>query len=127
MALPQIISRNQIQKSNKRTREWSTSTTSETFYTCPAGKIASIKGRMVCTAFGASTEVDLQVAGIAIATWIFSPVGTGIDINFPEDLAVNFVYPFVAELTAGDTLATVQNSGTNASNKLQFIIEEFII
>jgi len=127
MVLPVVVSRNQIQKTNKRTIEWQSSVVSATFYTCPSGKIASIKGRMTCTAFGAATEVDLKVAGIAIATWKNTPAGTGIDINFPEDLAKNMLYPFEAELTSGDTIATVQNSGTNASNKIQMVIEEFNI
>jgi len=68
MGLPKIIARNQVQKTNKRTLfQQNTSAHPITYYTCPAGKIAIIKGTWICDDTGAAATVDLVSAGISIA------------------------------------------------------------
>jgi len=126
MALPVVVTRNQVQKTNKRTIGLTNDVVQPTtWYTCPTGKIAIIKGTCQCTSTGAAATVDLDVNGISIAEWQAS--GGGTDINLPQDLAVNVTYPFEAHLEAGQTLVTDQNSGSNAAIKLQATIEEFNI
>jgi len=126
MALPVIVSRNQVQKTNKRVIPLTNDVVQPTtWYTCPAGKIAIIKGTCNVISTGAAATVDLDVAGISIAEWQFS--GGGTDINFPQNLSTGMLYPFEAHLNAGETLVTDQNTGSNAQVQLQATIEEFNI
>jgi len=70
MGLPQIISRNQTQKTNKRTIALvSTVTQPTTYYTCPTGKIAIVKGTCMCVDLGASASSKMVIGGISYATW----------------------------------------------------------
>jgi len=125
MGLPQVISRNQIQKTNKRVLPFTQDNTQPTtWYTCPANKIAIIKGQCVCTDTGAAATADLDVAGISIAEWQAS--GGGTDPNLPQDLIKDFLYQFDIQLDSGETLVTSQSSGSNANFKLGAVIEEFI-
>jgi len=126
MALPQIISRNQIQKTNLRTLiQQDTSSHPVTYYTCPAGKIAIIQGAWLCSDTGAGGVVDLNAGGISIAEVQAS--GGGTDPNIPQDLAEGLLFKFVANLSASETLATSQDSGTNANTLIDITIEEFNI
>ena len=115
MALPQIISRNQIQKIASialNERKVLSGGTDGDFYTCPTGKKAIIKGFAVCTGTGAAATVDLNVAGVSVAEWQSSG---GVGNNFiPQTMAVNVQYEFEVQLDAGEILQYSQNSGTNA-------------
>ena len=126
MALPTIVSRNNIQKTNKRTIVSNdTSGYPITDYTCPAGKIAIIKGTMTCSSTGAAATVDLLAAGVSIAEWQAS--GGASDINVPQALAVLVAYPFTINLAATETMQRTQDSGTNANTTINIVIEEFPI
>ena len=126
MTLPQIVSRNQIQKTNLRTVfRNDTSGYPLTYYTCPTGKIAIIKGNWLCDDTGAGATVDLVLAGVSIGE--VQATGGGTDPNIPQDLAEGLLFPFIANLVAGETLTCTQDSGTNANTKLNIIIEEFNI
>jgi len=126
MTLPQIISRNQIQKTNKRTLfQQDTASHPITYYTCPTGKIAMVIGTWICDDTGAAATVDLVSAGISIAEVQAS--GGGTDINIPQDLAEGLLFPFTANLVAGETLVTAMNTGTNANTIISVVIEEFNI
>ncbi len=126
MTLPQIISRNQVQKTNKRTLfSADTSGYPITDYTVPAGKIAVIKGTCVCSDTGAAATVDLNAAGVSIAEW--QATGGGTDPNIPQDLVEGFVFKFEINLAAAETLTRTQSSGTNANTTINILIEEFNI
>lgn len=124
MTLPQIISRNQVQKTNKRNIALELDVTMpRTWYTCPTGKIAVVKGSTTCQNTGAAATATLAFAGIIHATWLATG-GSNVLLN---DLAENFVLEWTAFLDGGDTIITDQNSGTNAEFKFQAEIEEFNI
>ena len=126
MALPQIISRNQVQKTNKRTLfQKNVSGHPITYYTCPSGKIAIIKGTWICDNTGAGNQVDLISAGVSIAE--VQATGGGVDINIPQDLAEQLLFPFEANLVAGETLVTAMDTGSNADTIISIVIEEFNI
>jgi len=125
MALPQIISRNQIQRIPTialNVRKVLSGGTDGDFYTCPTAKKALIKGIAVMTGFGAAGSVDLDVASIAIATWI-TPGGI-TNNNNPFAMAINISIPFEVQLDAGDILAYTQSSGTNAEMNINAEILE---
>jgi len=126
MALPVVISRNQIQKTNKRMIPLTNDVVQPTtWYTCPTSKVAIVKGTCVFLVQGASTTMDLEINGVSVAEWKFD--GTNVDINFPVDLKLGVIFPFEANLNAEDTIITTQSSGTNAQVKFQAVIEEFNI
>jgi len=125
MALPQVISRNQVQVSNKRPLSENDVLQPTTYYTCPAGKIAVIKGTWLCDDTGAAATVDLNAAGISIAEVQAS--GGGTDPNVPQDLAEGLLFPFEVTLAATETLDVSQNTGTNANTTVLAVIEEFNI
>jgi len=115
MALPQIISRNQLQRiatSAINVRKVLSGGTDGDFYTCPTGKKAIIKGTAQCTGAGASATIDLVVATVSIAEWQSS--GGAFDPFNPQGLAINALFPFEVQLDAGDILQYTQNTGTNA-------------
>jgi len=95
------------------------------WYTCPVGKIAKIKGRVVCTGLGAAGEARYSQAGIIVYRWQGSPPNLGMAL--PDDTSVwtNSVgtrfFPIVnmyrkidVTLSAGQTIETNQDVGTNA-------------
>jgi len=115
MALPQVISRNQIQRIPTialNVRKVLSGGTDGDFYTTPTGKKAVIKGVATCTGVGAATTVDLNVAGTSLAEW--QSAGGQADPFTPQDLAVGVQFPFEVQLDAGEILQYSQNSGTNA-------------
>jgi len=116
MTLPQIISRNQIQKIPTialNVRKTLSGGTDGDFYTVPTGKKARIKGVATCDSTGAATTVDLNVAGTSLAEW--QSAGGTADPFIPQDLALGVQFPFDVQLDAGEILQYSQNSGTNAS------------
>lgn len=127
MTLPQIISRNQIQKTNKRMIPFTNDVVQPTtWYTCPTGKVAIVRGSCACADTGAAANADLIINGVVYARWIASGGDTnrnGVLNNLLEALSIDFV----AYLNAGDTIVTDQDSGTNAQFHFEAEIEEFII
>jgi len=125
MTLPQVIARNQQQSSNKRPILSSDVLQPVTYYTCPANKIAVIKGKWMCRDTGAAATVDLNAGGISIAEVQAS--GGGSDINFPQNLIELIFFPFEVTLAATETLDVSQNTGTNADTLIVAEVEEFNI
>jgi len=115
VTLPQIISRNQIQRipsiSLNVVKSLSGGTDGD-FYTVPTGKKALIKGTAECPGAGAAAQIDLNVAGISIAEWQSS--GGGTDPFDPQNLQIGALFPFSVQLDAGEILQYSQNAGTNA-------------
>jgi len=126
LTLPQVISRNQVQKTNKRTiLQQDTGSHPITYYTCPTGKIAVIKGNIICSSTGTGSEADLIAGGISQCEWQSS--GGGTIIQVPQDLAINVLFPFEINLKAAETLVSQQSSGTNANMTINCVVEEFNI
>jgi len=123
MALPQIISRNPIQKQNERQIfQQDVASHPITYYTCPAGKIAKIKGFWVCDDTGAAALVDLVANGISIAE--VQATGGLITLTQPQNLAEGVSFPFEVTLAATQTLVTAQDSGTNANTTINAVVTE---
>jgi len=99
LTLPQIVSRNTIQKNPAITLNAREVGATLIFYTCPTGKRALIEGMAMCTGLGAAAEVRLEADGVELINW----VSTTVDES----------KMFVCQLEAGETLAKDQNSGTN--------------
>jgi len=126
MALPVIVPRNQVQRSNKRALfQQDTASHPITYYTCPANKIAIITGTWQCLDTGAAAVVDLNINAISIAE--VQATGGGTDPSVPQDLAEGLLFPFKVTLAATDTFNTSQDSGTNANTEIIAEIEEFPI
>jgi len=119
MALPQIISRNQIQKIPSvaiNVRKVLSGGTDGDFYTCPAGKRARIKGYVICTGLGAAATVNFEVAGTVLYTWDGTAL-TGDYLENPRTLTAlqgGQGALFDVQIEAGDILQYTQNTGTNA-------------
>jgi len=115
MTLPQIISRNQLQKIPTITinlRKTLSGGTDGDFYTCPTGKKAIIKGTAVCSGLGAAATVNLLAAGVELCEW--EATGTTGTLT----LAVNVFFSFEIQLDAGDILQYTQNTGTNGEMQI---------
>jgi len=97
-----------------------------TWYTCPAGKKAIVKGRVTCTGLGAAAEGRFSAAGTIMFRWIAN-VSTGVSFSIPDSTSqivngssilsnppINVYRNFEVELAAGETIETSQDSGTNA-------------
>jgi len=126
MALPSIISRNNIQKTNKRIIPMTNDVVQPTtWYTCPTGKVAVIKGNCTCVDTGAAATVALNGNDIILFEWTAS--GGGTPLQNPRDILEGLWVDFEIDLNAGETMTTTQNTGTNAQIKLQAVIEEFIV
>jgi len=93
-----------------------------TYYTCPAGKRAIIKGSAVCSGTGAAATVDIIANGVSLCEW--QSTGGVFDPNVPQDLAEGTEFPFEVQLEAGETLVSAQNSGTNAEINIYCEIQE---
>jgi len=92
-----------------------------TWYTCPAGKKAIVKGSVVCTGRGAAATADFDVASITMFRWnsaiLITATETQNYIDTPLALTTfngGQTAFFDVELSAGDTIETNQNTGTNA-------------
>jgi len=124
MTLPQIISRNQIQKNPiivLNERKVLSGGTDGDFYTCPTGKKATIKGFALMTGLGAAGNVRLVVAGVIIAQWA---AGGNVNTIRPRDMEVLVQYNFEVGLVAGEILQYTQDSGTNAEMNINAEILE---
>jgi len=124
MTLPQIISRNQIQRIPTialNVRKVLSGGTDGDFYTTPTGKKALIKGVALCTGLGAAATVTLSAAGVVIAQW---QAAGQVDPFVPRDLKLLTAFAFEVQLDAGDILQYAQNTGTNAEMNINAEILE---
>lgn len=113
MTLPQIISRNQLQKIPSvpiNIRKVLSGGTDGDFYETPAGKKAIIKGRAICTGLGAAATVELEADGVSFQQWT---AAGGTEINIDPKI-INVFTDFEIQLAAGEVLRYTQNAGTNA-------------
>jgi len=121
MALPQIISRNISQKIPSFEINGRVVIQPNTWYTCPTGKKAIIKGKVSCTGLGAAADVDFVVASVIMFTWDRTTAVVDNAVNAPQTLTTGGggqFAEFEVELAAGETLVTQQNTGTNAEINL---------
>jgi len=119
MALPQIISRNQTQKIQSFEINGRVVIQPNTWYTCPTGKKAIVKGRVQCTGRGAAATSNFLAAGVIMFTW--SNAGNILAessyLNNPRSLTTQSggqLALFEVELSAGEIIETTQNTGTNS-------------
>jgi len=102
-----------------------------TWYTCPAGKKAVVGGRLQCTNRGAAGIATFTIAGVIMFQWSNNgdPATFQRDyINSPRILSTfgggQFAFFDGIELSAGDTIVTSQDVGTNAEFNLWAKIQE---
>lgn len=88
-----------------------------TFYTCPTGKKAIVKGKAVCTGLGAAASVRLNAAGIQIVEWAAAAVGNKI-------LVIQTYFEFEIQLNAGETLDYSQDAGVNGELNVNATVQE---
>ena len=99
------------------------------WYTCPAGKRAICKGRVVCTGQGGATEMRFSAAGIIMFRWEIFPPNLGLafpdgtsqitnTVGVAQNPFINIFRLFDVELAAGETIETSQNAFTNAEFNL---------
>lgn len=82
-----------------------------TWYTCPAGKKAIIKGHAVCTGTGAAANTTHRIAGVTVRRCLAAGGGSN---SWDRDIAPNVGYDFEGQMAAGEIMDTIQDSGTNA-------------
>jgi len=87
-----------------------------TWYTCPAGKKAIVKGFVQCTGNGAAATTDFKARGEIMFRWVAGATVVGSHLETPRNLkySVEQFAEFKTELAAGDIIETVQNTGTNS-------------
>ena len=99
-----------------------------TWYTCPTGKKAIVKGRVQCTGRGAAANADFVVAGVVMYSWInTNNTNDDLTISRPRGLSTvegGMLAEFEVELAAGETIVTQQNTGTNAEFNLWASVQE---
>jgi len=96
-----------------------------TWYTCPTGKKAIVKGRIQCTGRGAAASASFEAAGVIMFTWVSGSGSIGWEQSprALNDGSDEFAL-FEVELSAGDIIETTQNSGTNAEFNLWADVQE---
>jgi len=98
-----------------------------TWYTCPAGKKAIVKGSVQCTGRGAAANADFNVAGVLLFSWVTAGGVVQDYIDGPRNLSVvngGQQAFFKVELSAGDIIETTQNAGTNAEFNVFASVQE---
>ena len=129
MTLPQVISRNQVQKIPTVEINDRVVLQPNTWYTCPTGKKAIVKGSVQCTGLGAAATADFEVAGVTMFRWnnATQPTGSFDYLNSPRGLSTadggQFAL-FEVELAAGEIIETTQNTGTNAEFNVWASVQE---
>jgi len=127
MALPQIVSRNQAQKIQSVDVNARVVIQPNTYYTCPAGKKAIIKGSVQCTGLGAAANASFEAAGVVMFIWVGSGAIVGDYIDQPRVLSTinsGQVALFEVQLAAAEFIRTIQNTGTNSEfNVFASVIE----
>jgi len=125
MALPQVISRNQLQKIQSRGINNRVVLQPETWYTCPTGKKAHVEGSFVCTGLGAAAEAHVIIAGIITNRWIAATATGSMAIprgmtkymdgsNNLTDPPIDTEQLIDVDLVAGEAIVTDQTTGTNS-------------
>jgi len=100
-----------------------------TWYTCPTGKKAIVKGRVQCTGRGAAASANFLVSGILMFVWNQSSNPSSVTNWFisPRSLTTGAGGTFAlfeVELAAGEIIETTQNTGTNAEFNLWASVQE---
>jgi len=100
-----------------------------TWYTCPAGKKALVKGNVKCTGRGAAAVARFEAAGIRLFEWNRNTGVTGSRnyIDTPDALSTaegGQTALFDFELSAGDIIETTQDAGTNAEFEVVAKVQE---
>jgi len=99
-----------------------------TWYTCPAGKKAIVKGNVKCTGRGAAAVARFEAAGIRMFEWDRATVAVNENyIDTPDSLTTSGggqTAFFDIELSAGDIIETTQDAGTNAEFEVFAKVQE---
>ena len=98
-----------------------------TWYTCPTGKKAIVKGRIQCTGRGAAANADFNVAGILMFQWDRNTSTPLPADDNPRGLTTadgGQLAHFEIELSAGEIIETTQNTGTNAEFNVWASVQE---
>lgn len=100
-----------------------------TWYTCPAGKKAIVKGNVKCTGRGAAAVARFEAAGIRLFEWdtAMFPANGENYIDTPDTLSTGNggqTAFFDFELSAGDIVETTQDAGTNAEFEVFAKVQE---
>jgi len=97
-----------------------------TWYTCPVGKKAIVKGRVQCTGRGAAATASFEAAGVIMFTWVAGGAIIGSWDEVPRNLvdSLDQFALFEVELSAGDIIETTQNAGTNAEFNVWADVQE---
>jgi len=97
-----------------------------TWYTCPAGKKAEAKGIVQLTGLGAAANGSFVPAGVIMFRWI-NAAFVGDYLQAPRELSNarggQFAL-FDVPLSAGETIITQQDSGTNAEFNIWARVQE---
>jgi len=126
LTLPQIISRNPLQKIpsigiNRR----DVALHPITYYTCPAGAKAKCKMLVGCTGTGAAATVDILVAGVIMFRWLAAGFVNNY-LDAPRTLGATADQYAKAEfdLAAAETIVSAQSTGANAEINMFLEIQE---
>jgi len=130
-----IIAKTAIQKSPAIAINVITLLQPNVYYTCPAGKVAHVKGTVTCRFQGAGNEMRFNIAGDIVARWQPAiPAGGGtatwsdgslLQISAGTHIPpVNTLRKFDFWLNAGEDFSTSQDSGTNAEFVVNMVVEE---
>jgi len=125
-----IIAKTAIQKNPSIGININTTLQPHVYYTCPAGKVAKVKGTVSCISTGAGAEGRFLIDGVITYRWVLVP-GGGSNYFFPRDLdtwkdvagvlrnaPINTFRSFEFTLNAGEDFNTDQDAGTNAQFKV---------
>jgi len=126
MTLPQIISRNQLQKiASRGINRRDVASHPITYYTCPTGQKAKCKMLVSCTGTGAAATVDILVAGVIQFRWLAAGFVNNY-LDAPRTLGANADQYAKAEfdLVAGEAVVSAQDSGTNAEINMFLEVQE---
>jgi len=80
-----IIAKNSQQKSPATEINGRVVLQPNVWYTCPTGKVATVKGKVTCTGLGAASQARCSVAGIIKYRWE-AIVGGTVRIPYPDDI-----------------------------------------
>lgn len=96
------------------------------WYTCPAGKVAKVQGSVQCTGRGAAATANFRVSSIIVFTWDRATIAVADYVTNPLFLTTQGAQMalFDVTLSAGQTIDTTQNSGTNAEFNVIASVEE---
>jgi len=120
-----IIAKTAIQKNPEIGINVRTILQPNVYYTCPAGKVAKVKGEVTCTGLGAAAQARFLINGTIAFRWgttgvfinITAPDGTALihdNNNNPFFTPLNVFRMFDFTLNAGEDFSTDQSSGTNS-------------